>query len=375
TMLALARSPTRAVYDLYAPLTIEHAALASRRDRPAGASFELDELTLRVALETGDAFVCAGERQRDLWLGALAALGRVDPETYRRDPSFRSLVAVAPFGVDPDPPAAGARVLKGVVPGIAETDAVALWGGGVWEWLDPLTVIRAVHLLARDDLKLYFLGTRSPNPAVPAMTMQRRARELAAELGLAGRTVFFNDGWVPYETRGAYLLEADVGVSAHFDELETRFAFRNRLLDCVWAGLPIVTTEGDELAELVRARGLGRAVPPEDAESYAAALAAVLDSGRSAFAAAAAEARRGLAWPAAVAPLAALVAGARSPAGASPRPARLLRYAALRGRAALDARGAGGTAARLAAGVVRRARGELAARPPAAERREDEPLR
>src|SRR5262249_43423483 len=207
-----------------------------------GAEFELDELTVHVALETGDAFLCASERQRDLWLGALATVGRVDPAAYAADPSFRSLVAVLPSAIDPDPPLRPEPVLKGVLAGIAETDKVALWNGGIWNWLDPLTVIRAVHALGREDVKLVFLGTQSPNPAVPRMAMQERAVALARELGLLGTSVFFNEGWIPYEVRGAYLLEADVGVSAHFDELETRFAFRTRLLDCMWAGLPIVTT-------------------------------------------------------------------------------------------------------------------------------------
>ena len=57
---------------------------------------------------------------------------------------------------------------------------------------------------------------------------------------------------MPYERARRYLLEADVGVSAHFDDLETRFAFRTRLLDCFWAGLPVVTTRGDSLGELDR---------------------------------------------------------------------------------------------------------------------------
>ena len=110
----------------------------------------------------------------------------------------------------------------------------------------------------------------------------RRGRStLAEELGLLDRRVFFNEGWVPYDERGAYLLEADVGVSAHFDELEARFAFRTRLLDCIWAGLPIVTSRGDALAEVVEERGLGRAVPPGDVDAYAEALDDVLDRDRA----------------------------------------------------------------------------------------------
>ncbi|HEV8237666.1 MAG TPA: glycosyltransferase [Gemmatimonadaceae bacterium] len=371
TMLALTRAPTRAIYDLAAPLTIEHAALARHQPRGSQSAFALDQLTLRVALETGDAFICASERQRDLWLGALMAVGRVDTKAYRCDPSFRALVAVVPFGIDPSPPSSEEPVLKGVVPGIAEGDTVALWGGGIWEWLDPLTVIRAVQILGRPDLKLYFLGTQSPNPAVPEMAMQRRAWELAADLGVLGTSVFFNDGWVPYAERGPYLLEADVGVAAHFDELETRYAFRNRLLDYIWAGRPIVTTTGDTLADLVQARSLGKTVAAGDVAAYAAALSAVLESEPSAYAAAMLRVQDELAWPRVVAPLSELVT---SPARGTAKKRRLTRtvhYAAVRSRVALETRGLSGSAARLAAGVIRRIRGDHAAHPPTVERRKD----
>src|SRR5439155_20645751 len=109
------------------------------------------------------------------------------------DPSLRSLVDVVPFGIEVEPPRSSTRVLKGVVPGISTEDKVLLWGGGIWNWFDPLTVIRAVARVSqtRDDVRLYFLGLRHPNPAVPAMEMERRATALAAELGLTDRIVFF----------------------------------------------------------------------------------------------------------------------------------------------------------------------------------------
>ena len=94
----------------------------------------------------------------------------------------------------------------------------------------------------RPQVRLFFMGLRHPNPLVDEMRMATRARGLADQLGLTGTHIFFNEGWVPYEQRGDYLLEADLGVSAHFDDLESRFAFRTRLLDCFWASLPVVTT-------------------------------------------------------------------------------------------------------------------------------------
>ena len=102
--------------------------------------------------------------------------------------------------------------------------------------------------------------------------------QLADALGVRNRSVFFNEGWVPYAERGAWLAEADVGVSAHFGHIETRFAFRTRLLDYIWAGLPIVTTEGDVLADLVSERGLGRTVSVGDVDGWRQALTDLLEN-------------------------------------------------------------------------------------------------
>lgn len=308
TMRKLARTVTRRIYDFYAPLHIENLALDAGQgaDRQPAEAAQLNRLADAVVLRTGDAFVCASERQRDLWLGALMQAGRIQLERVARDPSLRGLIDVVPFGISTEPPKPE-RVLKGVIPGVGETDRVLLWPGGIWNWFDPVSVIDAVADLAarRNDVRLVFLGLHHPNPTVPEMYATRRAVARAEALGLRDRVVFFNEGWVPYERRGAYLLEADLGVSAHFDDLESRFAFRTRLLDCFWADLPVVTTAGDSLGDLVERRGVGRTVPPRDVDAWVGALESLLDDanayGRARDAIAAV--REEFLWPRIVEPL------------------------------------------------------------------------
>jgi len=80
------------------------------------------------------------------------------------------------------------------------------------------------------------------------------------------------DHWVPYNDRGMWLCDADVGVSLHHAHPETELSFRTRVLDYIWAGLPILCTSGDVLAELVGQRDLGIVVPPDDPDAVAVAL-------------------------------------------------------------------------------------------------------
>jgi glycosyltransferase involved in cell wall biosynthesis len=269
------------VADVYDPFTLE--VLVQRAgDGPEVARREhwgaLRAMNLQ--LRHGDFFLVASERQRDLVIGMLAALNRVNPDTYGADPSLKQLVAVVPFGLPPEPPVAPKPVLRGVHPAFGADDLILLWAGGIYEWFDPLTLIEGVARLGAPDVKLFFMGTRHPNPEVPEMAMGSRAVACAERLGVLDRTVFFNDGWVPYDERVGYLLEADVGVSTHFRHVETAYAFRTRMLDYIWAGLPVLCTEGDALADLVASRDLGEVVPPEDPDAVAAAIERLCDRER-----------------------------------------------------------------------------------------------
>jgi glycosyltransferase involved in cell wall biosynthesis len=362
---SLHRAGIRLVFDLYAPALVEAAAnLAEERsaDRSDGIRYEEVVAVTRVALQLGDAFLCASDRQRDHWLGALAALGRVSPEVYERDPALRSLVAVVPFGLDPAPPSSGSPLVKGVLPGIGTDDRLLLWGGGVWNWFDPLTVIRAVGRLSesRSDVKLLFLGMKHPSSAVAEMTMADRAIALAAELDLDGSSVFFNRDWVPYDERLAWFAEADLGVSAHRDSFEARLAFRTRLLDHIAVGTPLVVTQGDVLGDLVQSRGMGRALAPSDVDGWAVALAGLLDDDRAYAAAKTAvkAAREELSWGRIGEPLAELIERvASTPRQRSSGGGVLLRAAATMARSSLDRRGLRATlaaASRAISGSARR---------------------
>lgn len=267
------------VVDVYDPFTfenIEHRRHLLGQDQlKAGAA---DLAILNNALRSGDFYVCANERQRDFWLGMLLANGRVNPFTYGNDRTLRRLVDVVPFGISSTPPQATRRALKGIHPKIGADDKLLLWGGGLWDWFDPITLVKAVARVCnrRSDVKLFFMAKQHIDPAVvPAMRTATRAMEMSRQLGLSDEHIFFGD-WVPYRDRANYLLEADIGVSLHLDGVETRLAFRTRLMDCIWAGLPILATGGDSLSEVVAAEGLGRIVPPGDADAVAEAILSML---------------------------------------------------------------------------------------------------
>lgn len=267
------------VADIYDPLHLEQ--LEQGKDLPEADRYAvaLDSVeVMNDQMERADFMLCASEKQRDFWLGQLAGLARINPATYDQDPSLRSLLDVAPFGVENAPPVQTAHGIRGVVDGIGMDDKVILWGGGIYNWFDPITLIEAVGRVAvsHPNLRLFFLGVKHPNPDVPQMDMERRARELAERLQLTNRVVFFNETWVPYRERANFLLDADLGISTHLDHVETAYSFRTRILDYLWASLPIIATEGDTFAPLIRENRLGITVPAEDVAALAQAIESLL---------------------------------------------------------------------------------------------------
>jgi glycosyltransferase involved in cell wall biosynthesis len=284
----LHRSDARVIYDLYVPTFVETIAqLGAETGDPQvrAQRLEANRLEYSTALQLGDAFICASDRQRDLWLGALGEAGRLDLSLIRRDPQTEQLIGIVPFGVSdsPPPPLSGPGPIHGA---LVPADATALlWTGGLWNWFDPLSVLEGLAQARVDDpnLHLVVMGMRHPDPSWEEQAASRDLRQRSGELGLLapGGGVVLLEGWVPYAERHRYLLDADAAVSSHFDTVETRFSFRTRFLDHLWCGLPTFTTPRGEVAEAMIAAGAAEPVAEGDSAAWARSLRSVaLDPGR-----------------------------------------------------------------------------------------------
>ncbi len=265
------------IVDLYDPVPLENLELfrqAPLADRRARQEADVRNLVAQVA--AGDFFLCATERQRDLYLGVLLALDRVTPAAVDHDKQLRELIDVVPFGLPVEAPPAERRLRDAL--GIAAGDPLVIWSGGLWDWLDPLALVEAWPRVTvrHSNARLVFLAGPHPGGAHPMRT-PAATRARADELGLSGRQIFFYEAWLPYAERAAFLNDADIAVSLHHDHLETAFAaVRSRFLDYLWIGLPAVVSSGDAAAQLVATHGLGRVVAPGDVAGIAAALSELI---------------------------------------------------------------------------------------------------
>lgn len=245
--------------DLYDPFHLENLELFANK-RLGRYLYKSTLNILEEQMYLGDYFFCASNKQKDYWLGMLTAFNRVDLEFYKKDRTFTSLIGVVPFGIQEEIPQKREKVIKGIYPQIDHEDLVIIWGGGIWEWLDPELLLHTMKYIKnrQSNIKCFFMGVKPPG-TTQISSMLEKLIQLRKELDLED-TVVFND-WVKYDDRDQFLLESDIGISLHKDHIETRYAYRTRILDYIWTDLSVVSLDGDVLSEIIRETNRGVILP------------------------------------------------------------------------------------------------------------------
>lgn len=278
--LAAKKNGTKLILDAYAPNPLEMFELHKYSTDKIRHKQQIHaNQILTFNFKMADAIICASHKQRDLWLGWLISKNLITPSQYRKDPDLLNFIEIVPFGLSDNSPHKTGPGFREKF-GFSQNDFVIVWGGGIWNWFDPISLIKAMKILShkRNDIKLVFLGIRSPDPGVAEMKIVEETITLSKKLELLDKSVFFNYGWIPYNERQNYLLDANIGISIHPNTLETRFSFRTRILDYIWAQLPIISTEGDSFADLIKEHNLGKVVTYQSPEDIANKILMLLEN-------------------------------------------------------------------------------------------------
>ena len=219
---------------------------------------------LRLQLDSfwfGDLFVTTTERERHYLLGLLAASGRLSMGDFRQnDP----LIHVARMTPPQDPPSP--RLERSSRP------LILLLAGAFLPWYDHGMLASALERLdpkARESLRILVLGG---NPRMPESERAVR-RALAGE---AGRDVLEFLGIVPFAKRVGAYLRADVGLSVAPATVEDELSSRTRIVDYLWARLPVIASGRDEYSEMILEAGAGFRYEPNGA-SLAGVIQDLLD--------------------------------------------------------------------------------------------------
>ncbi|HKS21321.1 MAG TPA: glycosyltransferase [Thermoanaerobaculia bacterium] len=247
--------PIPTAIDLYDPFIIENLHYFATR---GGEVYAHDHATLMHSLARGDFFLCASEAQRHFYLGALLAVGRVNPLKFASDPTLASLIAIAPFGVPP--------------PRDSTHDDAAVLFGGIYDWYDPILAIEAVTLARESVPAMTLTFTTHPNPELTPQGKTAVAMKHAKGLDF----VRFAP-WVGYAQRGAFYDRFAVALLTFPQSIETDLSMRTRVYDYLWGGLPIVTSSAPGTDELLARYNAGLIVDADSPQAFAHALLAALE--------------------------------------------------------------------------------------------------
>ena len=149
--------------------------------------------------------------------------------------------------------------------GIPADRRILLYQGSIQEFRGIEESIEAVTLL--DRCVLVVIGYGYHRPALEDMVHRR---------GLDDRVRFF--GPIPNDELLYYTASADVGLCViRGQSLSYRWSMPNKLFEYMMAGIPIVASDFEEMGRVVREEGVGTVCDPDDPQSIAAAVRAIVD--------------------------------------------------------------------------------------------------
>jgi GT2 family glycosyltransferase/glycosyltransferase involved in cell wall biosynthesis len=216
----------------------------------------------RAVLARADAFSVVSMRQKYAIIGELFAVGRLASANYGED-----RVHYLPNAIENLPYRHREGVLRGGL--VAEDDFVVLWAGGYNTWTDVDTLFDGLTAAMREEPRVTFVSLGGALPGRDENTFYRfRAR--VEESDLKDRFVFV--GWAPNEAVPNYYFESDVGINTDRFSYQMLIGCRYRILDMLRAGLPVITTLGTEISEIIRDQRLGLTFPPGDAQALKEAV-------------------------------------------------------------------------------------------------------
>jgi len=243
------RPDQQLVLDCYVPIYVEVSARnTDDMDREYHA-FHSDIGRWAQVLKRGDLFLCASDAQLKYYQGVLSALGRINPVTYGQE-----LMLVVPYGVYREEPKPVKQPISEMIDK-KQSYKKLLWFGGIYPWFDLRILIEAVHLLNKSTpAKLIIVGAKNPFNNHPDFVRPYNQLVEYVEKNKLQDTVILKD-WVKFEERADWYLDSDLVVVINKIGEENELAWRTRLVDFMWANLPIITNGGDPLGETLIQNG------------------------------------------------------------------------------------------------------------------------
>lgn len=255
------RQDQQLILDGYVPIHIEMSARNSDNlDREYDA-FNFENKIWTKALRRGDVLLCANEAQKKFYTGVMAQVGRINPITYGDE----DLIQIVPYGIYREKAVAKHDPVSKLVKN--KKAFKLLWFGGIYPWFDLTNLLKAVKNANKTTpIELIMVGVKNPFNQHPDFV--KRYEEVMNYIKNNNMDEIVHiTGWVKFEDRAEWYLGSDAVVLINNIGMENTLAWRTRLVDYVWADLPIVTNGGDPMSDILKANNAVYILPDLDAKT------------------------------------------------------------------------------------------------------------
>lgn len=209
----------------------------------------------RHVIDKGDVFSCVSSPQLYAVIGELGARGRLNQYTNSYNFAYVIFEGFPEFDFTYQN-----RSIRGRE--VAEDDFVILWSGGYNTWTDVDTLFQALEGAMKANPKIKFLSTGGEIKGQDEVTYFHFL-DLIRNSSCSAN--FIMKGWVPIEEARSYYFDADVGINIDQDIYEVRLGSKMRVMEWLWAGLPILSTRVCEIIQILEQEGVCFTFRPGDA--------------------------------------------------------------------------------------------------------------
>lgn len=255
------RQDQQLILDGYVPIHIEMSARNSDNlDREYDA-FNFENKIWTKALRRGDILLCANEAQKKFYTGVMAQVGRINPITYGDE----DLIQIVPYGIYREKAVAKNDPVSKLVKN--KKAFKLLWFGGIYPWFDLANLLEAVKNANKTTpIELIMVGVKNPFNQHPDFIKRYEEVMDYIKNNNMDEIVHVTD-WVKFEDRAEWYLGSDAVVLINNIGMENTLAWRTRLVDYVWADLPIVTNGGDPMSDILEANKAVYILPDLDVKT------------------------------------------------------------------------------------------------------------
>ncbi|MBN2054066.1 glycosyltransferase family 4 protein [bacterium] len=212
----------------------------------------------KLVLDRADAYSVVSNPQKFATIGELGTRGRLNRRTFDY-PFVRVVPCAVQFSLARE---RGLRMQNLLRSGeVNDDDFVVLWSGGYNTWTDVVTLFTSLERAMEVNPRIRFVSTGGEIGGHDDITYPQFQRLIRNS---RFRDRFILKGWIPHHQVPSYWAEADIGINIDKMTYEAVLGSRNRILDWMGVGLPVLTTKVCELSEIIEHQQLGLTFSPGD---------------------------------------------------------------------------------------------------------------